>query len=99
MPSQTELCLLQVLFNAELFGREILDKYEMLAGRKLPIGTLYTTLDRMEQKGFVKSRFGKTTASRGTNRRKFFKISAKGHSALEESAQLWSQLGGRVSGA
>ncbi len=50
----------------------------------MPLGSLYTTIDRMEQKGFVTSRLGAAGQERGGNRRKYFKLTGMGRQALQE---------------
>ena len=45
-------------------------------------GALYTTLDRLEEKGLVVSRLGEPTAQRGGRAKRYFKVSAKGISAV-----------------
>jgi Transcriptional regulator PadR-like family len=45
------------------------------------------SLDRLEDKGFVKSRQGEATAERGGKRKLLFTITAPGQRALRESLQ------------
>ncbi len=77
-----EAVLLALLVNGEKYGRELRDAYEKQAGKRMPLGSLYVTLDRMEDKGFLKSRMGDSVADRGGNRRKYYRILANGHAAL-----------------
>jgi len=98
MPSELETSILQLLFNGERFGREIRDEYQRATDRKLPLGSLYTTLHRMEAKGYVKSRFGESTHERGGNRRKYYKMTFDGNNVLNDVAQRWSLLGGLGNG-
>ena len=55
------------------------------AGRDVSIGAVYTTLDRLERKGFVSSRKGEPTAERGGRAKKYFRIEALGQLAIESS--------------
>ncbi len=82
--SQREAMILGLLVNGEKYGREIRDEYQRAAQQKMPLGSLYTTLDRMEQKGFIKSRLGDSNPVRGGNRRRFFRITASGQRALDQ---------------
>lgn len=80
--SQRQAVILSILVNGEKYGREIRNDYEKRTGRKMPFGSLYTTLTRMETYGFIKSRLGESTHERGGNRRKYFEITANGQQAL-----------------
>src|SRR5260221_8533738 len=57
-----------------LIRREILD----VCGRSTSLGAVYTTLERLEDKGFLSSAAGESTKDRGGRAKKFFKISASG---------------------
>ncbi len=82
LPSQRQAIILSILINAEKYGREIRNEYEERTGRKMPLGSLYTTLSRMEGYGFVKSHMGESTHERGGNRRKYFEITRIGQRAF-----------------
>jgi DNA-binding PadR family transcriptional regulator len=68
--------------------REIADR----ADRDVSIGAVYATLDRLEEKGLVRSRLGGTSDSRGGRARKCFTITASGSRALERSQQALQQM-------
>jgi PadR family transcriptional regulator PadR len=61
--------------------QELLDQ----AGKDVAIGAIYTGLDRLEQKGFVKSWTGEPTAERGGKAKKFYSVTAQGKKALNET--------------
>lgn len=88
-PNHREAEMLAVLMNGELYGRQVRDRYEERTGQKMPLGSLYVTLDRMEEKGFVRSRDGDPDPERGGNRRKFFRLTASGTRALND-LQQWA---------
>jgi DNA-binding PadR family transcriptional regulator len=81
MPNSREAVILSLLINGEKYGREIRDEYQRRTGEELPLGSLYTSLQRMNAKGFLKTRMGESAAERGGNRRKYYKLSANGHQA------------------
>ena len=97
IPSHLEAVLLAALINGEKFGRELRDEYEKRAKRSLPLGSLYTTLGRMEAKGYVKSRHGDPVPGRRGNRRKYFKIEGSGERALQAYEMQTMAALGRVS--
>ena len=83
-PTTREAAILSILINGERYGRQVRDEYEDRMQRKMPLGSLYVTLDRMEDAGFVTSRMGDASPRRGDNRRKYFKITGAGRRALNE---------------
>ena len=54
-------------------------------GRALNRGAVYVTLERLERKGYLSSRFGQPSPQRGGKAKKFFEIEAEGLQILEES--------------
>lgn len=88
MPSNREAVLLDILINGEKAGREINAEYRVRTGKELPLGSLYTTLARMESEGFITSVPGKGTPERRGLPRKFFSITGKGESALNAYQQF-----------
>ncbi len=83
MPTHREVIILGILTPGERYGREIRVEYERDAGRSMPLGSLYVTLDRMEKAGFVKSRIGESGHHRGGNRRKYFELTGHGYRMLK----------------
>ena len=63
------LLLLAVLHLGEqkldAYGSAIRDEIETRARRHVPRGSIYITLDRLEEKGLLVSREGGTSAARG----------------------------------
>lgn len=84
--SQREAVLLGCLLHGERYGLEIRDEYHKRTAIELPLGSLYTTLDRMQEKGFVTSRMGDPVPNRGGNRRRYFKITGDGQVAFTHAA-------------
>ena len=87
-----ELVLLAVLkLGADAYGAAIHEALED-AGRRMAIGALYTTLSRLEEKGFVTSRVGEATAERGGRAKKYFKVQAAGMRVLREAENARRKL-------
>jgi PadR family transcriptional regulator, regulatory protein PadR len=63
------------------YGAAIRQEIEETAGRKCSIGALYTTLDRLEAKGFIETWMGDATAQRGGRPKRMVRITAKGAQA------------------
>lgn len=53
--------------------------------RNVSIGALYTTLERMEKKGLVRSWLGEATNQRGGRAKKFYEVSTAGKNALKQT--------------
>lgn len=90
VPNQREAVLMAILLHGERYGREIRTLYEGRTGQRLPFGSLYVTLDRMEDKGFLRSRLGESDSVRGGNRRKYYKLTAAGVKSLN-LVQEWTR--------
>ena len=94
LPNMREAALLTILTTGEKYGRELRELYQKRTKIQLPLGSLYTTLDRMEDQGFVTSRMGDPNPERGGNRRKFYRITASGLRALNlmrDAAVMWTK--------
>src|SRR5260370_24073226 len=74
------------------YGVSIKDNIKERTGREPSTGSVYATLDRLEEKGFVKSRQGEATPERGGKRKLYFTITAPGQRALRESLQAINSL-------
>lgn len=68
--------------------RELLEQAEL----DVAVGAIYTGLDRLEQKGFVRSWTGEPTAERGGKAKKFYRVTAKGLQALQETHRAIERL-------
>lgn len=72
-----------VRLEHEAYGATIRRDIEARTARRLSISAVYTTLERLEQKGLVRSWIGDPTAERGGRRRKHFALEAAGGRALK----------------
>lgn len=88
-----ELVLLIVAaLHDEAYGVIILEKLEDELAKKVNISAVHVALKRMEDKGFVKSRFGGITEDRGGRRKKFYVITAIGKRMLDNQYSLRAGL-------
>ncbi len=55
-------------------------------------GALYTTLDRLEEKGLLTSRFGDPTPARGGRAKRYFKVTGAGLKAVARAQQSYQRL-------
>jgi DNA-binding PadR family transcriptional regulator len=76
----------------EAYGFGVQQEIQQRTGRSCSIGALYTTLDRLEKKGFVSSWMGEPTPERGGRAKRFFKVEASGETALRQSYAATSSM-------
>jgi PadR family transcriptional regulator, regulatory protein PadR len=67
------------------YGAAIRQEIHSRSGRDVSINAVYTTLDRLEGKGFLKSWVGEPTPQRGGRRRKFYALRPAGVTALRQA--------------
>jgi len=68
----------------DAYGAAIREFIEQAAGRRCSIGALYTTIDRLESKGYLKTRMGEATPERGGRPKRMVRITADGTCAASE---------------
>lgn len=71
----------------QAYGVSIRQEISSRTGRDVNIGAVYATLDRLEAKGMATSITGEPTAERGGRAKRYFRLSAEGARALEESCR------------
>jgi len=92
-----ELVLLMVAaLHDEAYGVSILENLEEELDKKLNISAIHVALKRMEDKGFVKSRFGGITEDRGGRRKKYYVVTALGKRMLDDQHQLRNSIYKRI---
>ena len=62
----------------EAYGLAIRQEIEATTGRRCSLGALYTTLDRLEKKGFLKTWMGDATPERGGRSKRMVRVTAEG---------------------
>jgi PadR family transcriptional regulator, regulatory protein PadR len=88
-----ELILLMVAaLHDEGYGVTILENLEEKLNKKVNISAVHVALKRLEDKGFVKSRFGGITEDRGGRRKKFYVITALGKRMLDAQYELRTSI-------
>lgn len=91
-----QLVLLAIVrLGPDAYGATIRREIEARTARRLSISGVYTTLERLEQKGCLRSWIGEPTPERGGRRRKHFSLQPLGARALKNAYRDFS---GMVSG-
>jgi len=88
-----ELVLLIVAaLHDEAYGVSIRESLAGKLSKNINISAVHVALKRMEDKGFVKSRFGGITEERGGRRKKYYVITALGKRILDSQYELRTEL-------
>ena len=88
-----ELILLVVAASdGEAYGVTIQENLVEKLKKNVNISAIHVSLKRMEDKGFVKSRFGGITEERGGRRKKFYTITGLGKRVLDAQYELRTSL-------
>jgi PadR family transcriptional regulator PadR len=88
-----ELVLLATLrLGKGAYGASILRELDEQAGREVPRGSVYVTLDRLEEKGLIASRAGNPTPQRGGRAPRLVGVTEAGMAALRRTQAVRAQL-------
>jgi DNA-binding PadR family transcriptional regulator len=74
------------------YGVPIRQEIERRTGRAIAVGALYTALDRLEKKGYLRSEMSDPTPERGGRSRRHFWLCAAGADALRRSRALMDRM-------
>ena len=74
-----------VRLGKDAYGRAILKEAQLRLQRELAAGAVYSTLDRLEQKGLISSAIGAGTAVRAGRPRRYYSIEKAGVRALNDA--------------
>ena len=88
-----QIVLLAILrLDDSAYGVTIRNEIARCTRREPAPGALYTTLDRLEEKGLVTSRYGDPTAQRGGRAKRYFKVSGAGVKAVARAQRDFQTL-------
>jgi PadR family transcriptional regulator, regulatory protein PadR len=94
------ILLLVGILGKEAYAYKTAEEFEGQTGRDVSIGAVHSTLTRLEEKGFLSSEMGGSTAERGGRRKRIYTITAYGRKTLVASRDfkmaLWDQFPGFV---
>ena len=88
-----QVVLLAILrVGDEAYGVAISREIARCTGRDPAPGALYTTLDRLEEKRLVRSRYGDPTAKRGGRAKRYFAVTEDGVRAVARAQRGYQRL-------
>jgi PadR family transcriptional regulator PadR len=65
------------------YGASIREEIETTTGRKCSVGALYTTIDRLEKKGLLRTWMGDATPERGGRAKRMVRVTLQGVQAAK----------------
>lgn len=93
---EQHLLLIVLRLGDEAYANPIGETLATTAGRRIVRGALYTSLERLEAKGCLRSTIGDPLPERGGRARRYFTVTAVGLRALRQSRRvllaLWDGL-------
>ncbi len=89
------ILLLVGILDTDAYAFKIAEEFESQTGRSVSIGAVHSTLSRLEDKEFLTSEMGESSAVRGGRRKRIYTITAYGRKVLQASrdfkVNLWNQ--------
>ena len=86
------LLLSTLRMGDQAYGVEIAREMERTGGRSVLLGAVYTTLDRLETAGLVRSSVGDPTPERGGRAKRYFRVTPAGLRAIKETQNAFVSL-------
>lgn len=88
-----QLVLLAVLqVDGEAYAGSVREELSRRTKREVARGAVHVTLDRLEQKGFLRSTTGASGEARGGRPRRVFTVTASGLRALQETLDALQEM-------
>jgi DNA-binding PadR family transcriptional regulator len=88
-----QMVLLAILrLGNDAYGMEIRQEIQDRTGRDVSYGAVYTTLDRLGQKGYVVGRMGEPSPERGGRARRYFRVEPRGSEALRAARRALDMM-------
>jgi PadR family transcriptional regulator PadR len=92
-----ELTLLAVCaIKADVYGVPVQQFVEETTGRDVTMGAVYSALDRLEDKGYVRSVMGEAAQKRGGKAKRLFEATALGLKVVKDlrrvRERIWLQI-------
>jgi DNA-binding PadR family transcriptional regulator len=98
LAASLELSILVAIarLGREAYGLAVRDEVSASSGHDYSVGAIYTTLQRLEEKGLLSSRTTEPLAIRGGRSRREYTVTAAGRRAMRErqraAATMWAGL-------
>jgi DNA-binding PadR family transcriptional regulator len=88
-----QLVMFAVLrLDDDAYGPAIRQELKARADRDVSPGAIFTTLERLEARGLVSSRYGEATAERGGRPKRYYALTADGRRALARALATMKRM-------
>ena len=92
-----ELVLLTIAaLMEEAHSVAVCDELFKHTGRTVKLGVVHAALNRLEEKGLVKSQLGEATKTRGGKRKRFYQLTIPGKASLVRAKSMRDQLWDKI---
>ena len=90
-----DLLILQVAALGPVHGYAIAQRLNQISKEALQVqqGSLYPALQRLEQQGWIRSKWAETETGRQA---RFYSLTAAGRAQLEKEREMWSRLSAAI---
>jgi PadR family transcriptional regulator PadR len=88
-----ELVLLTIAaLVSEAYSVAICDDLTKRTGREVKLGVVHAVLNRLEEKGLIKSKLGEATKTRGGKRKRYYSVTSAGKASLLKAKEMRDEL-------
>ena len=92
-----ELVLLTIAaLMDDAYSVAVCDELSKHTGRTVKLGVVHAVLNRLEEKGLLKSQLGEATKTRGGKRKRFYTLTIPGKSALVRAKSMRDELWNKI---
>jgi PadR family transcriptional regulator len=85
-----------IRLGEDAYGVPISREIEGRSGREVALGSVYATLERLEEKGLVTSELGEPTPERGGRAKRYFRVTARGLREVRVTQSVLKKLWHRL---
>jgi len=86
------MLLVGIVSEDDAYAYRISVEFKAQTGRSISIGATHSTLDRLEDKGFLTSKMVDGSSERGERSKRIYKLTALGKRTLRESMEMRTNL-------
>ncbi len=79
-------------FKGEGYGVNIFQYLENINEKRVTMGVVYDTMERLRKKGYLETFMGEPSPVRGGMRKKFYKVTEDGIEALAKSKEIYDKI-------
>ena len=76
----------------DAYGMTVRQDIEERTGRPTAVGAVYAALDRLEEKGYIKSTEGETTRGRGGRSKTYYAVNKDGLQAVRQTRTVFRRM-------